>query len=54
MQIICINNIFLNNFINYTFCSVFLVQEVFYKPSQHENIRKLIKFAFILMYFIDL
>ena len=29
MQIICINNIFLNNFMNFTFCSVFLAQEVF-------------------------
>ena len=54
MQIICISNIFLNNFINYTFCSVFVVLFKFSKSLLNMKTRKLIKCAFILMYFIVL
>ena len=53
MQIICIDNIFLNNFINYTFVQYFWCRK-FSRSLLNMKTRKLIKFAFILMYFIGL
>ena len=56
MQIICINNVFLNNFINLTFCSVFFGAGSFLEVEAYSTLKhkKIDQIYIILMYFIVL